>query len=70
MKSPDGTPPTMESEFVRTAIARMDAAPPFFTDSQWELLAAYEGPIVSGDPEGWTPKSKRNEVMKKDCNLA
>lgn len=43
--------PDSASAFVRDAIARMDAAPPFFTDAQWELLSSYEGPVVSGDPK-------------------
>ena len=59
-------PDVADSELVCSALARMEAAPPFLTDEEWELLASYNGPIVSGDPLGWVPKSKPNEGRKKD----
>lgn len=33
----------------------MQAAPRFFTQEEWNDLASYEGPIVSGDPQGKVP---------------
>ena len=38
--------------FVPAAIARMKAAPAFFNNQEWSTLAAYEGPVVSGNPKG------------------
>lgn len=37
------------------AIARMQAAPRFFNQEEWDALASYAGPIVAGDPEGCVP---------------
>lgn len=39
----------------RGAIARMQAAPRFFNQEEWDALASYAGPIVTGDPEGYVP---------------
>lgn len=46
---------------VREAIARMQAAPAFFTPEEWKVLAAYEGPIVSGNPKGELPDDLDND---------
>ncbi len=47
---------TQVSDFVRTAIARMHAAPSsFFTEEERKALDAYDGPIVSGNPTGYVP---------------
>lgn len=48
------TPPVV-SAFVREAVARMQAAPRFLSQEAWDDLASYEGPVVSGDPEGKVP---------------
>ena len=40
------------SELVRGAVARMQAAPRFFNQEEWNALASYDGHVVSGDPEG------------------
>ncbi|MDO8775055.1 MAG: hypothetical protein Q7K57_41390 [Burkholderiaceae bacterium] len=48
------TPPVV-STFVREAVARMKAAPRFLSQEEWDLLASYDGPVVSGDPEGRVP---------------
>lgn len=45
----------VDSEFVREAIARMRAAPRFLGQEAWDDFACYEGPVVSGDPEGRVP---------------
>lgn len=45
------------SELVRGAVARMQAAPRFFNQEEWNALASYEGPVVSGDPEGRIPEN-------------
>ncbi len=44
------------SEFVRGAVARMQAAPRFFAPEEWIALGSYEGPVVSGDPQGRVPE--------------
>ena len=51
------TPPPQATAFVRDAVARMQAAPRFFNQEEWNALASYEGPVVSGDPEGRIPES-------------
>ena len=49
-----------QSEFIRDAVARMQAMKALFlTPEALKIFASYEGPIVSGDPDGWTPKSER-----------
>ena len=48
------TPPVV-SAFVREAVARMQAAPRFLSQEAWDDLTSYEGPVVSGDPEGRVP---------------
>jgi hypothetical protein len=35
----------------------MQAAPRFFSQEEWNALASYEGPVVSGDPEGRIPEN-------------
>ena len=40
---------------VQKAVARMQAAPRFFSQNEWNALASYDGPVVSGDPEGRIP---------------
>lgn len=47
--------PHKVSPFVREAVARMQAAPRFLSQEAWDDFASYEGPVVSGDPEGWVP---------------
>lgn len=47
--------PLVRSAFVREAVARMQAAPRFLSQEAWDDLASYEGPVVSGDPEGRVP---------------
>ncbi len=41
---------------VRNAIARMLAAPRFFNQKEWDVLAAHNGQIVSGAPQGHIPE--------------
>lgn len=40
------------SSFVLEAVARMQTAPRFLSEEAWNDFASYEGPVVSGDPEG------------------
>lgn len=47
--------PVQASELVRSAVARMQAAPRFFNQEEWSALASYEGPVVSGDAQGKVP---------------
>lgn len=47
---PEQKTPTQASELVRSAVARMQAAPRFFNREEWDALASYRGPVVSGDP--------------------
>jgi hypothetical protein len=54
------TPPRV-SEFVRDAVARMQAAPRFLSQEAWDDLASYDGPIVSGDPEGRVPDNLEDD---------
>lgn len=49
--------PPQASTFVRDAVARMQAAPRFFSQEEWNALASYEGLVVSGDPEGRVPEN-------------
>jgi hypothetical protein len=44
--------PPVVSAFVREAVARMQAAPRFLSQQAWNDFASYDGPVVSGDPEG------------------
>jgi hypothetical protein len=44
------------SEFVRGAVARMQAAQLFFSQKEWNALESYEGPVISGDPQGCVPE--------------
>jgi hypothetical protein len=46
---------TEAPSFTRKAVARMLAAPPFFHQEEWNTLATYEGPMVSGAPAGHAP---------------
>jgi hypothetical protein len=53
-----GTVPPKASKLVRDAVLRMQDAPPsYFTQQEWDAFASYEGPIVSGDPEGAVPEN-------------
>lgn len=49
--------PSQATASVRNAVARMQAAPHFFSLEEWNALASYDGPVVSGDPEGRIPKN-------------
>jgi hypothetical protein len=51
----EGTPLPPASDLVRNAIDRLQAAPRFFNQEEWNALASYEGAIVSGDPDGHVP---------------
>ena len=53
--------PQVVSEFVREAVARMRAAPRFLSQEEWDDLASYEGPVVSGDPEGRVPENLEDD---------
>ena len=50
----EGADPPQATELVRDAVARMQAAPRFFNQEEWNVLESYEGPVVSGAPEGLT----------------
>lgn len=52
--------PKKVSSFVREAVARMRTAPRFLSQEAWDDFASYDGPVVSGDPEGIAdhPKEK------------
>ncbi len=52
------------SEFVRSAVSRMQVAPHFFNQEEWNALASYKGQVVSGDPQGRVP-----EDLDADDNL-
>lgn len=47
--------PTQAPELVRSAVVRMQAAPRFFNQVEWNALVSYEGPVVSGNPQGIMP---------------
>lgn len=49
--------PTQIPLDVRSAVARMQSAPRFFSEEEWNVLASYDGPVVSGDPEGRVPEN-------------
>ena len=49
------------SRFVQEAVARMRAAPRFLSQEALDDFASYDGPIVSGDPEGWLPDNLEDE---------
>lgn len=51
----EGTDLMQASGLVRSAVARMQAAPRFFNQEEWNALATYEGQVVSGSPEGRVP---------------
>lgn len=51
----DQSEPPRVSPIVREAVARMQAAPRFLSQEAWDDFASYEGPVVSGDPEGRVP---------------
>lgn len=55
------TAPLQASELVRSAVARMQAAPRFFNQEEWDALASYDGPIVSGNAEGKIPADLAND---------
>lgn len=54
-------PRAQPSASVLGAIARMQAAPAFFTPDEWNMLASYEGPVVSGNPKGELPDDLDND---------
>lgn len=45
----------VQSVFAQNASARMQSAPRFFNQEEWNALESYEGPVVSGDPKGRVP---------------
>lgn len=49
------------SVFLREALARVQAAPRFLGKEAWNMLASYDGPIVSGNPEGKIPDSLEDD---------
>lgn len=51
------TAPSQATAFVRDAVARMQAAPRFFSQEEWNTLASYEGQVVSGDPKARIPEN-------------
>ena len=51
--------PAMDAR-LKLMIARMRAAPRFLSQEDWDDLASYEGPVVSGDPSGKLPRNFRN----------
>lgn len=51
----------IQSPMVRDAIARMQNAPAFFRKKEREQLAAYDGPVVSGDPLGHVPENLEDD---------
>ena len=53
--------PVVESAFVREAIARMQSAPRFVSQEMWDSFATYDGPEVSGDPEGRLPDNLEDD---------
>jgi hypothetical protein len=53
-------PPTVTA-FVREAVARMQAAPRFLSQEAWDDFASYDGPVVSGDPEGRVPDNLEDD---------
>ena len=53
--------PPKVTAIVREAVARMDAAPRFLSDEAWKDLASYDGPVVSGDPEGRVPENLEDD---------
>lgn len=53
--------PEKASELLWRAIARMQAAPEFFSQEEWSLLASYEGQAVSGNPDGKVPDDLEND---------
>jgi hypothetical protein len=55
LREPSGKTNAKAPDFVREAVARMRAAPRFLSQKDWDDLASYDGPIVSGDPEGRVP---------------
>lgn len=55
------TAPPKVSPFVREAVARMQAAPRFLSQEAWDDFASYDGPVVSGDPEGRVPENLEDD---------
>lgn len=51
------TAPPQATAFVRDAVARMQAAPRFFSQEEWNALAYMKALFVSGDPEGRIPEN-------------
>mgnify|MGYP007005602703 CR=1 FL=1 len=49
------------SSFVLEAVARMQTAPHFLSKEAWNDFASYEGPVVSGDPEGRLPDNLEDD---------
>ncbi len=55
------TTPARVSTFVLEAVARMQTAPRFLSKEAWDDFASYEGPVVSGDPEGRLPDNLEDD---------
>jgi len=56
-----------DSQFVRDAVTRMHTMKPhFLTDEMWDIMEDYDGPIVSGDPDGWVPDDLENDDNEED----
>ncbi len=51
------TAPAQATALPQDAVARMQAAPRFFSQDEWDALAAHDGPVVSGNPEGRIPEN-------------
>jgi hypothetical protein len=47
---------TEASRLVGNAVDRLQTAPRFIDQPVWDDLAAYDGPVISGDPNDPTPK--------------
>lgn len=58
-----------KSDFVRAALDRLLAAPQFFTTEQRAAIDSYDGPVVSGDPEGRLPTNLDADGKKEHDRL-
>lgn len=56
-------PATLEpvTDFVRAAIERGLNAKNLMSEKEWSSFAAYEGPVVSGNPEGKVPDNLEDD---------
>ena len=56
------------SEFVRDAMARMETSAKYFLSQEAiDIMAGYDGPVESGDPDGWTPKNMRTNSKQREA---